>query len=189
MKQDDLLTYWVRKYTKELLSWAVYKVSDRATAEDLVQDIFLVAAENQDKFRNESNVKTWLFGILNIKIAEYYRSKSKFNKIDLGSDKTLDEFFDEKGNWRKEEIASEWENADEHLFDNQDFIKSFQSCLENLPKDWNRCISLKFLEEKDTTLVCQELGISPTNYWQIVHRAKLQLRKCLEKKWFRKNRK
>lgn len=40
--------------------------------------------------------------------------------------------------------------------------------------------------EKKTEIICQELELSTTNYWQIIHRAKLQLRHCLENKWFRK---
>jgi len=49
----------------------------------------------------------------------------------------------------------------------------------------NACIRLKFLDEKKGEQICQELGLSTTNYWQLIHRAKLQLRDCLEKYWFR----
>lgn len=185
---DKLLQSWVKEYTKDLLSWALHKVSDRATAEDLVQDTFLVAAEKLLLFRNDSSPKTWLFSILNNKIAEQYRSKSKFTKVTISSGGTLNDFFDEEGNWKKNIVASEWESVEPNLFDNHAFIESFQKCLDNLPIEWNRCIILKYLEQKEATLICQEVGISPTNYWQIVHRAKLQLRECLEKNWFSKHR-
>jgi len=33
--------------------------------------------------------------------------------------------------------------------------------------------------------ICQELDISPTNFWQVVHRAKLQLKNCVEENWFK----
>jgi RNA polymerase sigma-70 factor (ECF subfamily) len=42
------------------------------------------------------------------------------------------------------------------------------------------------MEEKKGELICQELGITDTNFWQILHRAKLQLRKCIELNWFKK---
>jgi RNA polymerase sigma-70 factor (ECF subfamily) len=35
--------------------------------------------------------------------------------------------------------------------------------------------------------ICQELGITPTNFWQIMHRAKLQLRECIENNWTKDN--
>ena len=41
----------------------------------------------------------------------------------------------------------------------------------------------KYLAEKDAKEICQELGVSTTNFWQIIHRAKLQLRACVNKNW------
>ena len=32
-------------------------------------------------------------------------------------------------------------------------------------------------------LICKELEITPSNLWTIIHRSKLQLRTCLEKRW------
>jgi DNA-directed RNA polymerase specialized sigma24 family protein len=32
--------------------------------------------------------------------------------------------------------------------------------------------------------ICKVLDITPTNYWVILHRARLKLRECLEKNWF-----
>ena len=40
---------------------------------------------------------------------------------------------------------------------------------------------MKYLKEKDSALICQELGITATNYWQQLHRAKLKLRDCITK--------
>lgn len=65
------LTSWVKEYTRDMLSWARHKVKDTAAAEDLVQDTFLAAAEQIDTFRNDSSPRTWLFSILNNKIAGY----------------------------------------------------------------------------------------------------------------------
>jgi len=43
----------------------------------------------------------------------------------------------------------------------------------------------KIHRAKKGDLICQELDIAPTNFWQILYRAKLQLRKCLELNWFK----
>ena len=39
--------------------------------------------------------------------------------------------------------------------------------------------------QKSGEEICQELEITPSNFWQIVHRAKLQLRDCIENNWFK----
>lgn len=86
--------------------------------------------------------------------------------------------------WNATEIPQQWQKEHTHLLDDSDFNEALQDCLKKLPINWFSAIQLKFLEEKKPEQVCQELGVTPTNYWQIIHRAKLQLRKCLQVNWF-----
>jgi len=184
-EEKNLFTDWVNKFTGELLSWARHKTSDIQTAEDLVQETFLAAAEKLHTFRNDSEPKTWLYGILNNKISDFYKSQSKKQKhFTVLTNDTLEQFFDEKEHWRKESAPHEWDADESHLLDNEEFNRIFAECLEELHPQWHACITMKFLEEKSPRVVCQELGISDTNYWQILHRAKLRVRNCLEKNWF-----
>jgi RNA polymerase sigma-70 factor (ECF subfamily) len=37
----------------------------------------------------------------------------------------------------------------------------------------------------DATEICGILGISPNNFWVMMHRARLHLRRCLDFNWFR----
>jgi RNA polymerase sigma-70 factor (ECF subfamily) len=57
------------------------------------------------------------------------------------------------------------------------------SCLNELPEKWNLALTYKYLTNKKTEEICQELNLATTNYWQIVHRAKLLLKKSVESKW------
>ena len=67
--KESLIKSLVDNYSDMLYQWAVYRVSDEKLAEDLVQDTFLAAIEGLEKFKGTSAIKTWLFGILNNKIA------------------------------------------------------------------------------------------------------------------------
>ena len=55
--------------------------------------------------------------------------------------------------------------------------------MEDLPQKWKFAVTSKYLTDKKADEICQELEITVSNYWQIVHRAKLLLKKCLEMKW------
>lgn len=178
------LTAWVHLYTKEMLSWAYHRTSDVQTAEDLVQETFLVAAEKIDSFRGESQPKTWLFGILKNKISEFYKKRTHNHSLRIDDDSVLENFFGDSGHWKSTAAPQAWNDEPEHLLDDEEFVLALNRCLEQLPPHWRRCITMKYLEEQETEKVCQELGISPTNYWQILHRTKLQLRQCLEHRWF-----
>ena len=50
---------------------------------------------------------------------------------------------------------------------------------------WASVFSLKYLEEEESETICKELEITSSNYWVIIHRAKLQMRECLEKNWIK----
>lgn len=166
---------WVDLYTHSLYTWAFYKTADKAVAEDLVQDTFIVAFQNFSRFEGKSQAKTWLFSILRNKIADYFRKSSKETPVSLSL------FFNEKGDWKPEQKPQKWTEEEEvHLLDDHNFRNILYKCLERLPKQAYFCVYSKYLEEKDSTEICQELGIQSTNYWQIMHRAKLQLRKCIE---------
>jgi RNA polymerase sigma-70 factor (ECF subfamily) len=178
------LSDWVKQYTKELYAWAFQKTSDRELSEDLVQETFLAAAEGMASFRRESQPKTWLYGILKNKIAEHYR---KFLRQGITTSLPSDDvstFFGSNGRWNKAARPQTWEGEVENLTDLPAFNKVFDGCIEHLPATMNACIRLKFLDEKKGKQICQELGLTSTNYWQLIHRGKLHLRDCLEKYWF-----
>ena len=55
--------------------------------------------------------------------------------------------------------------------------------MDALPEKWSTSVKLKYLSGKKGELICKELGITPTNFWQTIHRAKLKLRDCIENNW------
>ncbi|HXH99486.1 MAG TPA: sigma-70 family RNA polymerase sigma factor [Sphingobacteriaceae bacterium] len=177
--KNDIIS-WVKIYTKDLLNYAITKVPQKEIAEDLVQDTFLSAYQSYKSYKGESNVKTWLFSILKHKIADYYRLKYKENvEFDC-----INQFFDENSRWRSEYRPTKWGDEKE-LLDDPEFSKALNACFEKLPQKWSSAVRFKYLEEYDSKAICSELEITSSNFWQIVHRAKLQLRNCLEIKWFK----
>ena len=42
---------------------------------------------------------------------------------------------------------------------------------------------MKYLDDMDSEEICKELNISSSNYWVLLHRAKVQLRSCIEVNW------
>lgn len=182
---------WVKLYTGGLYSWALFKTSNKETAEDLVQDTFLTAHQQISGFRGESSPKTWLLAILNNKIKAHFRKK--YRQIDVDEDLDIttkdtgifNQLFDDNDRWKDKEKPMPWNTDEGHLLDNNEFNMVLTACLEKLPEHWRSAATLKYIEQKKGELICQELDIAPTNFWQILHRLKLQLRKCLDINWFK----
>lgn len=179
------ISSWLADFGDDMYSWAYYKTSSRETAEDLVQDSMLSAYKSFDKYKPGSNPKTWLFTILNNKIIDYYRSSStqkSVNQTTLQGNKPEDDNFDSTGHWNKAHTPL-WGNTEEHLLDNPDFLAVMANCIENLPPNWRGVVMGKYFHHKKGSQICKELGITSSNLWQMAHRAKLQLKECLEKNW------
>jgi len=187
---EETLKSWVALYSDKMYSWVFYKTGDKESSEDLVQDTFLSAFKSIRKFEGKSEPKTWLFAILNNKIAEHfrkiYRSPVLTTKMGDYSEKTMNTFFTKDEGWLKEEIPRNWPDEEIHLLDDSAFKSILENCMKNLPAKWHAALQLKYLEEKKGDIICQELEITASNFWQILHRAKLQLRKCLDINRFRK---
>lgn len=181
--------HWVNTYTDELYKWALFKTSKTDVAQDLVQDTFLSAFEKIYQFKQSSSPKTWLFKILNHKIVDYYRAKGnkQFVAIEpLEEDKAnqaIDTLFDDKGRWVTMNHLN-WGDENE-LLDDPNFIEILNFCLDDLPEKWRMTILSKYIMEKESKAICQEQNLSASNYWQIIHRAKMLLKICLENNWFK----
>jgi RNA polymerase sigma-70 factor (ECF subfamily) len=47
--------------------------------------------------------------------------------------------------------------------------------------------ALRAMDEQEPAVVCDNLGISESNLWVRLHRARLSLKQCLENNWFKKH--
>jgi len=178
---------WINQFGDNMFSWAFHKTSSKETAEDLVQETFLSAFHSYNSFENRSNPKTWLFSILNNKIIDYYRKASKSfasidNPLEKDSFQITESLFDLNQNWTLGGFEDVWEK-EQNLLDDPEFNKIFDGCLKELPTKWNLAVLAKYRLGKEANEICQELNVSPSNYWQIIHRSKLLLKKCIEKQW------
>lgn len=172
---------WLDDYGDLMYSYAYARVNDADLAKDLVQETLIGGLKGLENFEGKSSIKTWLFSILKRKIIDFYRQK------ETRKTKPLSAFFREKGrvgHWVPE-AAPKGNFADfEEDIENQELQAAINNCIGLLPEKWQGVVRDKLVEENDTEEVCKEYEISSSNLWVIVHRAKVQLRDCLEKKWF-----
>lgn len=184
-ENQKLMSQWVNDFGDALYSWAYFKISDEAVARDLVQDTFFSAYQNLGNFRTASSPKTWLFSIMKNKVVDHFRKASKNISLSNDTKDETDIWFGEDDNWKQEYRPGPWVADDSSLLDNPAFNKILSVCMEKLPSTWMACVQMRYLGEKETDDICQQLNITSSNLWQMLHRSKLQLRHCLEENWFK----
>jgi len=174
-----------------LMRYALAQLRDGQLAEEAVQECLLAALEGVEGFGGRSSLRTWLTSILRFKVIDLQRrAVADRQQVELtdfaaetGDEGWLDELFDETGHWRV--APSAWGDPEAALEQSR-FWEAFQGCLDKLPAAGGRVFFKREIVGEDTEVICKEEGITASNCWVILHRARIALRTCLEKNWFGK---
>jgi len=177
---------WVDEHGDYLFRFALSRLRNPDIAENVVQETLLAALTAKKNFSGRSTERTWLIGILKHKIIDYFRKKYKEIPVtDLQSDEqAINSFFDHTEH--PNNLPTNWLPNPRELAGNGEFWEVLEECLGKLPKATADAFSLREIDEMKTDEICKLLGISSTNLWVMLYRARLQLRGCLEENWFEK---
>ena len=177
---------WVELYGDFLYRYAFSRLRDGDAAEEAVQETMVSALKNVDQFAGRGSEQAWLLGILKRKILDFFRRRSR-NPINLNEESPdiSEMLFDENGSWKKEIRSAIRQSLDS--LDRQDFWQILKTCMKTLPVRQADVFTLRAMDERTAEDICKELEITSTNYWVILHRARLQLSSCMSQRWFGEN--
>lgn len=185
---------WVETHADALFRYALVRLRSRELAEDMVQETFLAALKARAGFAGQSSERTWLIGILKHKIIDHFRRSSRevtgLQDVELPVTDEQDSFRaagEWIGHWKPEAAPSEWNTTPEALMEQKDFWGIFEECLSELPERMARAFVLRELEGMSTEEICSLLNISTSNFWVMIHRARMQLRRGLETRHFNRS--
>ncbi len=164
----------VELHGEYLFQFAMSKVKYRELALDFVQETLLTALEKRDQFEGRSSIRTWMTTILNRKIIDHWR-KNKKKPSSIQSEALTGEINDT--------IIHQNPLNPEEINENTEKQSILEFCLDLLPDHWREILHAKYYDEKSGEDISKEFAITSSNFWVIVHRAKSQLRDCMNKKY------
>jgi len=169
-----------------LMRFARLQLRNEAWAEDAVSETLLAALAKPLAFEARSQLKTWLVGILKHKIIDSMRQRQREVVLDSGSDDDSTdplELMAFKRDGHFAEKPADWGNPEQDLNSRQFFV-ILEACTDKLPAVQGRLFLMREWLELSSEEICKELGLTPTNLYVQLHRARLRLRECLELNWF-----
>jgi len=183
---------WVDEYGDYLYGFAFSRVRDEWVAEDLVQETLLAAMQSVRNFQEKSSERTWLCGILKHKIIDHYRKSSR--EVELTEEESdmssYDYLFQTEGpgtgHWTADSKPAVWQENPEKVLEHAEFRGILTHCLGELPQRVANCFTLREMDGYESQEICDFLHISPNNFWVMMHRARLHLRRCIDNNWFKK---
>lgn len=175
---------WPDAYGDRLFRYALSRVRDPRAAEELVQDALLTAFEKRASFRGESSELTWLTGFLRFKILERLRHSGREVPLDDGGER--DEGFEPGGHWNEAGAPRDWGGDPVALAESAEFGAALRACLDGLAAAVARVFVLREMEGVGHHEAAEALGVTPQHAAVLLYRARMRLRRCLERSYFAK---
>ena len=177
---------WVDAYGDRLFRYALSRIRDERAAEDLIQETLLAAFRGRDRFKGESSELTWMTGILRNKIFEHLRRQAR--EAPMGTpaedDDLEDSLFDGTGHWKEAVAPADWGGEPHKKAESAEFSAALKACLDALTPNVARAFVLREMEGLEHRACAEALGVPPGRLAVLLYRARLRLRRCLERGLF-----
>lgn len=174
---------WVDAYSDYLYNYTIARINDKIIAQDIVQETFFAGLKSMKNFKGQASERTWLISILKRKIIDHYRKiNSKKGQAEIRMNYNSDA--ESEGDWLEERVADPFDKTAEDTIENTELGLAIHDCLGKLPEKQALVFKMKTIQGYETEAICNELNITASNLWVIIHRARVALAACLEKNWF-----
>ena len=150
---------WDKLYT-ELVDFVQGKIKDRATAEDIVQEVFIKVHTKSSQLKETEKISAWIFQITRHAVADHFRKKRR----DL--DPTI----------------IDWETSG-HEF-NECVANCLSVLLHTLPDKYREPLELAEVKNLSQQDVAEKLGISYSGARSRVQRARKMLKAKLDELYY-----
>ncbi len=162
-KQQTIFENAHEAYVKSLYSYAYFKVHDKTTSEDLVQDAFLKAWSYLIKGGKIETMKAFLYHILNNLIVDQYRKRKA-----VSLDALLENGFEPS-------------DTDSSKLYNDIDGKSVLNLITKLPQKYQHVMSLRYIHGLTLTEISNQTGQSENTIAVQIHRGIEKLRQLQQK--------
>ena len=157
------------EYAPNILRHTYFRVRDKETAEDLVQEMFFKAWRSivNDSNSDINNIKAFLYKILNNIIIDYYRTRKETY--------SLEQVVEDK-----EDIIIE-ENKEEQRIDDEIELTQLKKYLSEIKEEYREILIMKYLDDLSIGEISKITNKSQVNIRVTIHRALQTLKKKYEK--------
>jgi RNA polymerase sigma-70 factor (ECF subfamily) len=160
-------------YIDELYASALRYTKNERDAEDLVQETFLKAYNNWDRFQQGTNCRAWLFTILTNTFINKYRRKKKEREILNADDlRPIEQFFFNREN-------TDFYDSPERDLVQGAFSQDVKDALESLSEEFRMVVVLADLNDFSYKEVAHILGCPVGTVMSRLFRGRKMMRRAL----------
>src|SRR5208282_894698 len=134
---------------QEAVRWRLVRyLRDQATADDLAQEVFLVAYRDLATCRSADSLRGWLLGIARNMAIEHIRSEARRRLREKGPLAT------QLAQWRIEQLEQDPEEGLEH----EQKLETLRNCVEKLPPESRQVVEEHYFQRQSVESIAQRQG-------------------------------
>ncbi len=150
----------MREHQRELILFTQTFVGNREAAKDVLQEAFVTAWRNFEKFDQTRDFSAWMRGIIRHRALDWFRA-SKRGRAKLEDLREV------------EEMTQDWFISESPYLDRLEF------CLQRLPVPFHRAIQECYFRGLNSREAASELQVSDASLRKRLERARRKLYQCL----------
>ena len=178
----DLFAELVRQHHRALIGLAT-PIVGASEAPEVVQNAWLKAYQSIARFEGRAQVRTWLSRIVINEARMQLRSRKRERLLaapHTGHPQPNDERFDQRGHWQQPPASWHVDSPDALLMGD-----TLRACLERLlaalPENQRALLEMRDSSDLPFDEICNTLSISASNARVLLHRARAQLFKLVNR--------
>ena len=148
-------------------------LKNETEAEDAAQETVIKVYQNLDKFRGESQFRTWVLSIAR------NEGLGRLRKISTRREDSLDAETDEQTGDYTPAILTSWREVPAEALEQKELGNLLRKAIEGLPVIYRNVVLLRDIEEMDIRETASALGISEASVKVRLHRARAMLQRDL----------
>lgn len=156
----------IDQYHPAMVRLASRFVCGHAAAEDVVQDVWLIVVRGITMFEGRCSLKSWIFRILTNRAQTAGQREGRIMPISVIPETT----------WTGREPRS----IPEDSLLMEDVMGIVRGAIRDLPENQRQVITLRDIEDRGATEVCQLLRLTDGNQRVLLHRARSMVRQRVQ---------
>ena len=148
-------------------------LKNEAEAEDVAQETVIKVFQNLDKFRGDSQFRTWVLSIAR------NEGLGRLRKITNRREDSLDAETDEQTGDYTPAILTSWREIPVEALEQKELGNLLRKAIEGLPEIYRNVVLLRDIEEMDIRETAAAMGISEASVKVRLHRARALLQRDL----------
>ncbi|MFI4861521.1 MAG: sigma-70 family RNA polymerase sigma factor [Phycisphaerales bacterium JB063] len=161
--EADLMRVLLREQPR-LLAYIRSIVANQHLAEDVFQDISVLALQTRSQLDSESHLSHWLRRTARHKALN--AAQKKVNRVHTLSQQTLDL------------LENEWDQVEQ--LDMAEQVRKLEYCVDRLPESGRRLIQMRYRDGLSGSAIAEKIGRKTASVYMSLSRLRVALKKCVE---------